>query len=354
MLKLILAILFALMTLAGIAAKKTYTEIPSRELKRRAQKGNKDAKILYRAVAYGLSLKVLLWIWIGLGATLLFFVVVRDFAWPVALFGVAVLLAVGFGLSHTKVTAFGRRVTIFLTPVVTWKLSWLHPVLERIGLTVRRWATPHHTRLYQKEDLIDLLKQQAKQSDSRIAKEQIDMAVHSLTFGDRLVRDVLVPYSQVQIVNLNDSIGPQLMDELHKSGHSRFPVFEGKKQNIVGVLYTRDLLRERAGGSVKDVYKKQVTYVHEEQTLYQTLQAFLKTKRHLFIVVNQFEEVVGIITIEDILEQIIGKPIVDEFDQYEDLRAVAARMAAKVHKEQKHEDVVPAEPEKAGKKEPKE
>jgi CBS domain containing-hemolysin-like protein len=342
MLQFILTILFAVITLSGIAAKKAYTEVPERELKRRAQKGDVNAKVLYRAVAYGLSLKVFLWLWIGIGTVGLFFVVVRDFPWPIALLGIVILLIVGFGLSNTRVTALGRRVTIWLTPAVVWKLNYLHPLLQAIGARIHKHAaSSSHTRLYQKEDLVELLRQQAKQTDSRIGKEQIDMAIHSLTFGDKLVRETLTPYSQVKTVNIADNLGPLLMDELHKSGHSRFPVYEGKKNNIVGMLYLRDLLQEQHGGNVKNIYHKKVTYVHEEQTLYQTLQAFLKTKRHLFIVVNQFEEVVGIITIEDILEQIIGKPIMDEFDQYEDLRAVAARMAAKVHKEQKHETPEP-------------
>lgn len=74
-----------------------------------------------------------------------------------------------------------------------------------------------------------------------------------------------------------------------------------------------------------------LTYVHEDFTLYRTLQVFLKTKQHLFLVVNTFEELVGIITIEDVLEQMIGKQIVDEFDRYDDLRAVAAAAAKKDH-----------------------
>jgi len=120
-------------------------------------------------------------------------------------------------------------------------------------------------------------------------------------------------------------------------------VYDGKSTNIVGILYLHDVLQKQKGGSVKDIYKKQVVYAHEEQTLYQTFQAFLKTKRHLFVVVNRFEEVIGIVTIEDVLEQIIGQPIMDEFDQYEDLRAVAARAAEKIHKEQKHEAIIEPE-----------
>jgi CBS domain containing-hemolysin-like protein len=66
-----------------------------------------------------------------------------------------------------------------------------------------------------------------------------------------------------------------------------------------------------------------VFYVHQDKPLDHVLQAFLRTKHHLFLVVNEFEEVTGVISIEDVLETIIGRKIVDEFDQYEDLRAVA-------------------------------
>lgn len=336
---LILFIIFAALTVVGLALQKTYDQVPAYELKRQAQKGNADAKILYRAVAYGPSLKVLLWITIGIGATGLFFVVARDLPWPLALLGIAIILWFGLvWLPHTKVSKLSRRLALWLTPAVAWKLNYLHPLFEAVGLAVHRHTAPaRHTRLYQREDLVELLQQQEKQTDSRISKAQIDMAIHALTFGSKLVRDTLTPWSQVKKVNVGDSLGPILMDELHKAGHSRFPVYDGKKDNIVGLLYLRDLLQEQAGGLVKNIMHRHVTYVHEEQTLYQTLQAFLKTKRHLFIVVNRFEEVVGVISIEDVLEQIIGQPIMDEFDQYEDLRAVAARMADKIHKEQKHE-----------------
>jgi CBS domain containing-hemolysin-like protein len=133
------------------------------------------------------------------------------------------------------------------------------------------------------------------------------------------------------MVAASETVGPILMDELSKSGHSRFPVYDEKRDNIVGILYLHDLVGAKQAGRVDDIMSKRLRYVHEDFTLYQTLQAFLHTKQHLFLVVNSFEELVGIITIEDVLEQMIGRPIVDEFDKYDDLRAVAAAAAHKDH-----------------------
>jgi CBS domain containing-hemolysin-like protein len=79
--------------------------------------------------------------------------------------------------------------------------------------------------------------------------------------------------------------------------------------------------------------RQEVFYINEQLSLDHALNAFLKTKHHLFIVVNEFEDVVGVLSIEDVLEQIIGQPILDEFDQYDDLRAVAAKHASKKREE---------------------
>jgi CBS domain containing-hemolysin-like protein len=189
------------------------------------------------------------------------------------------------------------------------------------------------------------LERQKHQPDNRIEVGELDLIVHALSFGDKQVRDVLVPKRVVQFVNANETVGPVLMGELHKSGHSRFPVFERKHDNVVGVLYLKELVANHKTGKVSDLMSKQLHYVHEDFTLYQTLQAFLKTKQHLFLVVNSFEELVGIITIEDVLEQIVGHPIVDEFDKYDDLRAVAAAAAKKEHYEHQEAEREPKEPE---------
>jgi CBS domain-containing protein len=172
---------------------------------------------------------------------------------------------------------------------------------------------------------------QKSQGDSRISPDTLDLLSHTLTFGDKLVRDAMVPARAVRGVSAAEPVGPILIRELHDSGFSRFPVYEGEPSNIIGTLYLRDMIDLKHTGTAADVAKPDVYYVHEDHPLEQVLDAFLKTKHHLFVVVNSFEEFVGIITIEDILEQILGCKIVDEFDAYDDLRAVAKHEAAAEH-----------------------
>lgn len=328
---LAIIILLGLLTLAAISLQKSYYHIPAKELKRRAQQGDTFAIMLYRAVAYDLSLDVLLWLIIGACSSAFFVVVNRNAPSWLAVIGSISLLWLGFAwIPGTRLTRISLFLVRVITPSLTWVLRKLYPLLRRAAEFIRNHhPVSVHTGIYQKEDLLEILDQQKTQSDSRMTEDEIRVVRHALTFGDKLIREVMTPRRVVKAVKTTDSIGPILMGELHDSGFSRFPVYEDKEDNIVGTIYLRELVTAKAGGSVKSLMDKKVYYVNEEKPLSHALQAFLKTKHHLFIVVNDFEEMVGIVTIEDIIEQIIGKPIVDEFDKYEDLREVAKLVAQK-------------------------
>ncbi len=255
-----------------------------------------------------------------------------------AFMAVASLLWYGFARAESgRVTKLGVQLVMWATPVTAFLLRYLHPMLDAITSFVdRHRPVTFHSGIYEREDLIELLEDQKHQSGSRISDDELDLAVHALSFGDRAVEDVMVARKAVKMVAESDVIGPILMGELHASGHSRFPVYSGKKDNITGTLYLSDLIEAKHGGLVKDVMHPKVYFVHEDHALYQVLHAFLRTKHHLFVVVNSFEEFAGIITIEDVIEQVIGHPIAYEFDRYDDMRAVASHSS---HKEPEPEIV---------------
>ncbi len=314
--------------------ERTYRHVPPKELKRLARRGDEVAVLLYRAAAFGVNLRAFLWsLWLLLVVlSLLCLAHALGLVW--AIFVLLLLLGVGGfvfvpseELTHTSLWLAKRA-----APGLSWLLERLHPLIDALV----RFARKHrhlrvHTGLYEKADIVELLQHQKGQPDSRISPSEVELLQHALQFGDTLVAQAMVPKRVVESVAATENIGPVLMSDLHAGGHSRFPVYDGKKDNIVGILYLHDLVGVRQTGKVSDVMKTKLTYVHEDFTLYQALQAFLKTKHHLFLVVNSFEELVGIITIEDVLEQMIGKPIVDEFDRYDDLRAVAMAAAKKEH-----------------------
>ncbi|HEX8182863.1 MAG TPA: CBS domain-containing protein [Candidatus Saccharimonadales bacterium] len=322
----ILGLLLLCFAFLLLMLQKTYYYFPARELKRQARSGDNEAAAMYRAVAYGASLRLLLWFLIGLavaGSFLLLSVVA-----PAWLVFVAVTGAVWYGFAwipNARVGSLAVRLAVLLTPLLAWILYYTHPFLDFITRNIEHHRPiTFHTGLFEREDLIDLIKSQRGIAGSRISDAELDIVEHALSFGEKTVQSIMVPRSQVQVVREQDMLGPILMDELYESGFSRFPVVGADDQTIAGIVYLKDLVADKSGGSVADSMKPSVHFVHEDQTLYQVLHAFQTTKQHLFAVINSDETYVGIITIEDVLEQVIGHKIDDDFDSYEDRRAVAA------------------------------
>jgi CBS domain containing-hemolysin-like protein len=332
---ILVVVSFAALAMVSLSLLKSYRNVSLPELKRRAREGDKESKALYQAAAYGGSLGAVLWFLAGLSSGIFFWSLSNNLSgWLAVIIGAIFIWTLLVWLPTIRETRASMWLAITLAPTLAWLLGYIHSFIERVvRLFSAHWPTLQHTGLYDTEDLLQLLEEQHEQPDNRIGKLELGIAHHALTFGNQLVREVMVPRRAIRMVSAEDALGPVLMTELHDSGHSRFPVYEGKKDNIVGTLFLRDLVKAKTGGLIKNIMRPEVYYVHEEQPLTEALQAILKTHRHLFIVVNSFEEYVGIITIEDILEQIVGRPIIDEFDEYEDLRAVAARAAKKEHKE---------------------
>jgi hypothetical protein len=162
MLMLFTVIGLALITLFTVVLQKTYGQTAPKEMKRRAQSGDATAAVLYRAVAYGISLKVLLWAVIALSTAGLFYVLAQGLPLLIALVAMIALFVAGFvWLPNTKATKASYQLARFVTPTIAWVLNYLHTPLQAIGMFVSSHSNlARHSQLYQKEDLIDLLEQQ--------------------------------------------------------------------------------------------------------------------------------------------------------------------------------------------------
>lgn len=299
------------------------------ELKRKAQLGDKAARVVYPIKSYGNQLVV----------TLLIGNVVVNSAIAILLNsqmnGLLALILTTFAVvlfAEIMPRAYLRNnsleITAKLSPALRYLIAALSPVAKPLGQLLDKRVGAESPRIYSKEELFKILDEHKISPDSDIERDTIKIVRHALNFGDKHVREVMTPKRMVVSVSADDDIGPILIDELHKSGHSRFPVYNDKKaQNFVGTLYLHDLVGLKSSGKVSGIMRKETFYVHEEQLLDHALRAFLKNNHHLFVVVNTFEEFVGVLSIEDVIEEIIGKQIVDEFDQHTDLRAVAKSLA---------------------------
>lgn len=222
-----------------------------------------------------------------------------------------------------------ERLSLQFEPQMLQAAQMLQPVLKLLADS-RVLGGSASSAFYSKEELLE----EVERDQDVLSKDEKLLIRQALHYQDVLVGDIMIPRSVVTTVPADDTIGPLLLDRLHKSGHSRFPVTDGDLDHVVGVLYMHDLVPlDPKAKKVSEAMNAKVVYVHQDKTLDHVLEAFLRTKRHLFMVVNEFEEVMGVVSIEDVLETIIGRKIVDEFDQYEDLRAVAKLAADKRRKQ---------------------
>jgi CBS domain containing-hemolysin-like protein len=331
----LLVIVLAALTFVLISVQRTYSHKPVRQLRHLARQGDPVAEALYRAASYGYSLTLLMWFWIGLLLAVLTVVISTNAPRWFAVAAVATIIWVGFlWLPARGATRLSIWLARQMSPMFALILNYIHPFFEKLIAAVRRfYPVRFHTGMYEKKDLLELIEQQRLQSDNRISDSELAIAAHALSASDLAVSDILTPRRMVVAVSIEDTVGPLMMSELHESGLSRFPVYETKKDNIVGTLYLRDLVLAKTGGTVRSLYHPEVTFIHEDQAILEVMKAMIKTRHHLFVVVNNFEEYVGIVTLEDVLEAVIGQQIIDEFDVYDDMRSAAASRAKKEHKQ---------------------
>lgn len=144
-------------------------------------------------------------------------------------------------------------------------------------------------------------------AESRVMLEGV------LRMADMTAGDVMVAAPRMDLVNI-DAPYESLLNLVIDTAHSRFPVYEGEKENIIGILLAKDLLKlQRAPGLNIRALLRPATFVPESKGLNDLLREFRGNRNHLAIVIDEFGRVAGLITIEDVLEQIVGE-IEDEFD----------------------------------------
>ncbi|ALN61458.1 hypothetical protein GLA29479_573 [Lysobacter antibioticus] len=177
-----------------------------------------------------------------------------------------------------------------------------------------------------REDLVELLRD--AQSDGLIAADTLHMMEGAIAVSDLTVGDVMIPRSQM-IALPAEAKFLDLMKMVVESGHSRFPVHGEDKDEILGILLAKDLLRgvvaDNGPGTIHELLRPAVL-IPESKRLDVLLREFRQSRNHMAIVIDEHGGVAGLLTIEDVLEQIVGE-IDDEHDDAEDPNALIAAQA---------------------------
>jgi CBS domain containing-hemolysin-like protein len=206
------------------------------------------------------------------------------------------------------------------------------PLLDSIEkikpfFTVVRAVSVPQVELYHRFDSRAELQRLIDQSGNVLTNDEKTLIVHSLSFKDTKVESVMTPKSMIKSIKKSEFLGPLVLSEIHELGHSRLPVIGADIDHVVGVLHLNDLLSLdiKQSHTAEKAMESKVFYIRHDDSLEHALAAFIETRHHLFIVINELRETVGIVTLEDVTEALIGRKIIDQDDDHEDLRLIAAK-----------------------------
>ncbi|NJL93536.1 MAG: HlyC/CorC family transporter [Anaerolineae bacterium] len=233
-----------------------------------------------------------------------------------------ILLVVGTQIPSAAMPAHTERVAMFLTPPARVIVHGLAPVLQltqRFSQQVGRILGGAGIGTVITEEEIKTLVD-AGSEGGLIEDEEKEMIYSVFKFGDTLAREVMVPRIDIEALELSASL-EEALDKVVRVGHSRIPVYENSIDNIRGLIYAKDLLmvwrnQEHASKKLEDLLRPPF-FIPESKRAVDLLTELQKREVHLAIVIDEYGGTAGLVTIEDLLEEIVGE-IRDEYDMLEE------------------------------------
>ncbi|MGB7241905.1 MAG: HlyC/CorC family transporter [Sulfitobacter sp.] len=210
-------------------------------------------------------------------------------------------------------------VVLVFSPMVAAVRLLVRGLLSLFGVKI----DPDSNILAVREEIAGAL--QLGHSEGVVEKEDRDRILGALDLGDRTVEEIMLHRSGIEMINASEA--PQrILSQCLESNHTRLPVFQDDPENIIGVIHAKDLLRAMykliatANGDTEGLNAFKITdvmtkpyFVPETSTLDEQMRQFLRGRTHFALVVDEYGSLQGLITLEDILEEIVGE-ITDEFD----------------------------------------
>ncbi|EDZ48221.1 HlyC/CorC family transporter [Leisingera daeponensis] len=237
-------------------------------------------------------------------------------------------------LPKTYAISNSEKAAAAVAPVIGFLVTVLSPVVGTVRLLVRGVLRIFGVRIDPNSHIMAVREEIAGalhlgHSEGVVEKEDRDRILGALDLSDRFVEEIMLHRSNIEMIDA-DAEPETILEQCLQSQHTRLPVFRGEQENIIGVVHAKDLFRSmytEAGGAGGDTGRlksfditevaKAPYFVPETTTLDEQMRQFLRMRSHFALVVDEYGALQGLITLEDILEEIVGE-ITDEFDPHEE------------------------------------
>jgi len=247
----------------------------------------------------------------------------HNVIWFSAVFTLSILI-----FSEIIPKTVGVSFSFKLAPAIATPLTWLVIILKPVI-----WLCRSITRLIPQngsdenisaEELKTIAAMSLKSGEIEIDQERVINNV--LVLQTKMVRQVMTPRTVTFSLDENLSVAETMKKINQLTSHSRVPVYDGEQDNVTGIIMRKDVLLAAAKqkkSQLLSALKQPVHFVPETAPLNRILIDFFDRRQHLFVVVDEYGSMTGIISMEDILEEIVGREIMDESDRAKDMRELA-------------------------------
>lgn len=234
--------------------------------------------------------------------------------------GIMTLLILVFGEITPKTVALrnAERLSLWIAPIIIGLQFLLRPVAYLIGflcwpfIFIFGGKAPEKGPFITEEEIRLILT--AGESEGVIEQEERKMITSIFEFGETVVREVMTPRPDITAAEPNRTID-EIKNIILDSGHSRIPIYEGNLDNVIGLVYAKDLLKFEKEKGLRDILRP-VIIIPETKKVSELLHEMQAARTHLAVIVDEFGMTSGVVTLEDLIEEIVGE-IHDEFEREE-------------------------------------
>jgi len=225
-------------------------------------------------------------------------------------------------IPKTLGATFWRRLAVPSVYIISWLVKLVYPLV---------WFSTRLTKLFSRNQSNEITREEIialaslGHQDGTLFTQENQYLSNLLSLREVSTEEVLTPRSVVHMLEANISV-TEALDHERSAQFTRIPIYDGYQDNIIGKVIKRDLFEaERAGNGSDPVHKyvKSIIRVSEKLPVQQLIDMFIKNQMHLFLVEDEFGQPAGVVTLEDAIETLLGREIVDESDVVEDMQALA-------------------------------
>jgi len=295
-----------------------YMGLDVHALKRKARLGNKEARLILPIREKGNQLLTTLLLGnVAVNAVLAIFLGSIASGVLAGLIATALIFVFGEIVPQAVISRhamrFGAQFAAFIR--ILMRVSW--PITFPIGYILDKVLGAEIQTFYTKRELMEIISEHEDALESTVDQDEERIVHGALQFSQKTTGNIMTPRREVQLLHPNEVLDDELRRRITEEGYSRYPIVEGDPERVTGILYTKDIILAENTATVREVAEHKHLRVRPNDMLDTVLAYMLKRRQHMAIVTDEVGTFIGVITLEDIIEEVIQQEILDEDDEVE-------------------------------------